>query len=182
MCIWAVLAIFADIKFWLMKIEVIWVGRSERGFVSEAVEEYAGRVRRYMGMETVTLPEVKNARSLTQGEVREREGEMILRALREEDMVVLLDDKGREWTSVEFAAWVERLCGQSVRRLVFVIGGAYGFSQAVYDRADALLSLSRMTFSHQMIRPIFLEQLYRAMTIMRGEPYHHEESLLKGRR
>ena len=164
-----------------MKIQLLWVGRTAKSYVSEAIDEYAGRIGRYMPFETVQLADVKNAGHLTSSEVRDREGEMILRALRSDDMVVLLDDKGREYTSIEFASWIGGMANRSVRQLVFVIGGAYGFSQGVYDRADALLSISRMTFSHQIVRPIFLEQLYRAMTILRGEPYHHEESLIRRR-
>ena len=149
-----------------MKIQLLWVGRTAKSYVCEAIDEYAGRIGRYMPFETVQLADVKNAGHLTSSEVRDREGEMILKALRSDDMVVLLDDKGREYTSIEFASWIGDMANRSVRQLVFVIGR---------------VSLSRMTFSHQIVRPIFLEQLYRSMTILRGEPYHHEESLIRRR-
>ena len=120
------------------------------------------------------IPELKNVSSLTREQIKEKEGEGILRRIKAGDEVILLDERGRELRSVELAGLLRDKLARGARDLVFVIGGAYGFSDAVYDRSDAMLSLSRMTFSHQMVRTIFAEQLYRAFTIIKGEPYHHE--------
>lgn len=162
-----------------MKIALVWIGKTVAPYLAEAIGEYAKRLRFYTPFEVVEAAALKNTKSLTQPQQRDREGELLLRLLEPSDFVVLLDDKGRQPTSMEFAGWLERRRQTSDKRLVFVIGGAYGFSQTVYDRANGLLSLSKMTFSHQMVRLIFLEQLYRAHTIAAGEPYHHEDSLLK---
>ena len=121
----------------------------------------------------VVIPDLKNARNMSEEQQKEREGELILKALKPSDKVVLLDERGKERRSIEFALWLEAQ-QQASRNLVFVIGGPYGFSDAVYKRADELISLSAMTFSHQMVRLIFTEQLYRACTIIKGEPYPHE--------
>ena len=145
----------------------------------EAVNDYVKSVRFYTPFEMEKMPELKNTKALSVAQQRDKEGELLLKTIEPTDVVVLLDDKGRQMTSVEFAAWVEKHKQASARRLVFVVGGAYGFSRAVYDRANALLSLSKMTYSHQMVRLVFVEQLYRAHTITAGEPYHHEDSLLK---
>ena len=126
-----------------------------------------------MPFDVSVVPELKNARNLSEEQQKEREGELILKQLCQGDVVVLLDERGNERRSVEFANWLQKR-QQTARRLVFIIGGPYGFSKAVYDRADDRASLSQMTFSHQMVRLIFVEQLYRACTILKGEPYHHE--------
>jgi 23S rRNA (pseudouridine1915-N3)-methyltransferase len=126
-----------------------------------------------MPFDLVTIPELKNTKSLTEEQQKVAEGELIMRQLQTGDTVVLLDEHGRELRSVEFARWLEQK-RNTARRLVFVIGGPYGFSEAVYARANEQLSLSKMTFSHQMVRLVFTEQVYRACTIIRGEPYHHE--------
>ena len=126
-----------------------------------------------MPFDVYVVPELKNARNLSEEQQKEREGEQILKQLCQGDIVVLLDERGSERRSVEFANWLQKR-QQTTRRLVFVIGGPYGFSKAVYDRADDRVSLSQMTFSHQMVRLIFVEQLYRVCTILKGEPYHHE--------
>jgi 23S rRNA (pseudouridine1915-N3)-methyltransferase len=126
-----------------------------------------------MPFSITTIPELKNTKALSMEQQKTLEGEQILKKIQSGDTVVLLDEHGREMTSVETATWMEKR-QHTARRLVFVIGGAYGFSQAVYDRANEMLSLSRMTFSHQMVRLIFAEQIYRACTIIKGEPYHHE--------
>ena len=122
----------------------------------------------------IELPELRNTKSLSEEQQKQREGEMLLQAIDAADDVVLLDDKGSEYTSMQFSAFMQRKMAGGSKRLVFVVGGPYGFSPAVYSRANGKISLSRMTFSHQMVRLIFVEQLYRAMTILRGEPYHHE--------
>lgn len=137
------------------------------------INDYCERILHYMPFTVTTIPDLKNTKSLSEAQQKEREGELILKALQPSDTVVLLDERGTEFRSIEFASWLERQ-QHTARRLVFVIGGPYGFSSAVYSRADQMLSLSKMTFSHQMIRMTFCEQIYRACTIIRGEPYHHE--------
>ncbi|MGM9804974.1 MAG: 23S rRNA (pseudouridine(1915)-N(3))-methyltransferase RlmH [Candidatus Aphodosoma sp.] len=160
-----------------MKIAIVWIGKTAVGYMQEAVADYAGRIRHYMPFELVDVPDVRGVAKGDADALRIAEGQAVLRQLKPDDYVVLLDDKGRQYTSPQLAAEIERLSLSSARRVVYVIGGAFGFSLELYNRADALLSLSKMTFSHQMVRAVFLEQIYRAMTILRGEPYHHDESL-----
>lgn len=157
-----------------MKTTLILVGKTiNKNFVT-LIEEYAQRVTHYIGFDIITIPELRNTKSLTADQQKTAEGELILKQLQPGDCVVLLDEHGKELRSVEFSTWMERKMQTVPKRLVFIIGGPYGFSPAVYAAAQEKLSLSKMTFSHQMVRLIFVEQLYRAMTIMRGEPYHHE--------
>ncbi len=156
-----------------MKTELILVGKTVNKHFAASIEDYVARVGHYMPFLVTVIPELKNTKSLTEQQQKEMEGERILRLLQPSDTVVLLDEHGRELRSVELADWLKAR-QQASRSLKFVIGGPYGFSKAVYDRADEKLSLSRMTFSHQMVRLIFTEQLYRACTIIKGEPYHHE--------
>jgi 23S rRNA (pseudouridine1915-N3)-methyltransferase len=156
-----------------MKTLLIQVGKTVNKHFTAVIDDYVGRISHYMPFDVVTVPELKNARSLSEEQQKHAEGEQILRLLQPSDTVVLLDERGHEFRSTEFARWLEQKC-ITTRRLVFVIGGPYGFSPAVYERAREQLSLSRMTFSHQMIRLTFTEQVYRACTIIRGEPYHHE--------
>lgn len=156
-----------------MKTELILVGKTvDKRFVA-LIDEYVGRIVHYMPFSVTVIPELKNTKSLSEQQQKEKEGELILKLLDSSDTVVLLDEHGKELRSIELAKWLEQK-QQTARRLVFVVGGPYGFSQAVYQRANEKLSLSKMTFSHQMIRMIFTEQIYRACTIMKGEPYHHE--------
>ena len=157
-----------------MKFTLLTVGRTADKHFAAAIADYAERIRHYAPFDIEVIPELKNTKSLSEAQQKEREGELILRSLQPSDTVVLLDEHGTEHRSVEFAAWTERKMQTAGKRLVFVIGGPYGFSRAVYNRAQEKISLSRMTFSHQMVRLIFTEQLYRAMTIIKGEPYHHE--------
>ncbi len=161
-----------------MKLVLVWVGKTTTSYFAEATNEYIARLKFYLPLEVITIPDLKNTKALSEAQQRDMEGELILKTIEANDEVILLDDKGREYSSLEFAQWIEKKQHTSLKRLVFVIGGAYGFSQSIYDRANGLLSLSKMTFSHQIIRPIFAEQLYRAMTILKGEPYHHDGSLL----
>ncbi len=156
-----------------MKTELIMVGKTADKHFAAGIKDYTERIGHYMPFGITTLPDLKNTKSLSQEQQKEREGEQILRLVQPSDTVVLLDEHGQEFRSVELAAWLQRK-QQQARRLVFVIGGPYGFSPAVYDRANEKLSLSRLTFSHQMVRLVFTEQLYRACTIIKGEPYHHE--------
>lgn len=157
-----------------MKVALILVGKTVNKHFVELIDEYAGRVKHYIGFDMVTIPELKNTKNLSVEQQKQQEGTLILKQLQAGDCVVLLDEHGKEFRSVEFAKYMEQKMQTVSKRLVFVIGGAYGFSPDVYAQANGKLSLSKMTFSHQMIRMIFVEQLYRAMTIMKGEPYHHE--------
>jgi 23S rRNA (pseudouridine1915-N3)-methyltransferase len=145
----------------------------EKHFVT-AIDDYVQRTKRYTAFDMEVIPELKNTKSLSFEQQKEREGELICKAIQPGDVVVLLDEHGREMRSVEFADYMERKMNTVNKRLVFVIGGPYGFSQRVYDMAAEKISMSKMTFSHQMIRLIFVEQIYRAMTIINGGPYHHE--------
>ena len=157
-----------------MTIELILIGKTDSKEIASLMELYVRRVNHYCRFAVTTLPDVRNTRSLTERQQRAAEGEAILRQLRDGDYVVLLDERGEEMRSVEFAYWLQKRMNSGVKRLVLVIGGPYGFSDEVYRRADAKLSLSRMTFSHQIVRAIFAEQIYRAFTILNNEPYHHE--------
>ena len=157
-----------------MTIELIVIGKTDSQEVSALVETYARRVNRYCKFSVTVLPDLRSTRNLTAKQQRTAEGEAILRQLGEGDYAVLLDERGTEYRSVEFAGWLQKRLNSGVKRLAMVIGGPYGFSYEVYARADALLSLSRMTFSHQIVRAIFAEQIYRAFTILHNEPYHHE--------
>ena len=156
-----------------MKTLLIQVGKTVNKHFVEGINDYVERVNHYMPFELMTIPELKNTKNLSEDQQKQAEGELILKMLQPSDTVVLLDEHGKEYRSVEFARWLEQK-RNTARRLVFVIGGPYGFSPAVYARANEQLSLSKMTFSHQMIRLTFTEQVYRACTIIKGEPYHHE--------
>ena len=157
-----------------MRIGLILVGKTVNRHFVELIDDYAERVKHYIGFDITVIPELKNTKSLSPEQQKQQEGEMILKQFQAGDHVVLLDEHGKELRSMEFSKYMEQKMQTVSKRLVFVIGGPYGFSQDVYGRANEKLSLSKMTFSHQMVRLIFVEQLYRAMTIMRGEPYHHE--------
>ncbi len=156
-----------------MKTILIQVGKTVSKHFLAGISDYVERISHYMPFDVVTIPELKNTKGLSAEQQKLAEGELILKQLQPSDSVVLLDEHGSEYRSVELARWLEQK-QQSARRLVFVIGGPYGFSPAVYARANEQLSLSKMTFSHQMIRLIFTEQSYRACTITTAEPYHHE--------
>ena len=156
-----------------MKTLLILVGKTTDKHFAAGINDYVERISHYMPFEVVTIPELKNTKNLSEEQQKNAEGELILKQLQPSDTVVLLDEHGREYRSIEFAQWLQQK-QNTARRLVFVIGGPYGFSPAVYQRANEQLSLSKMTFSHQMIRLTFTEQVYRACTIIKGEPYHHE--------
>lgn len=156
-----------------MKFMLLVVGKTVEKHYIAAIEDYLQRIRHYISFDIEVIPELKNTKSLSTGQIKEKEGELIVKALQPGDVPVLLDERGKEFRSIEFAAWIERKM-HTAKRLVFIIGGAYGFSQAVYQAAQEKISLSKMTFSHQMIRLIFVEQLYRAMSILNNSPYHHE--------
>ena len=157
-----------------MTADLIVVGKTDLTAVNSLLELYMKRINRYVKFSVITLPDLRAAKNLPESEQKKREGESILKNVAPGDFVVLLDDKGAEYSSLQFATWLQKRMASGMKRLVFVIGGAYGFSREVYARADEKLSLSRMTFSHQIVRAIFTEQLYRAFSILNNEPYHHE--------
>ncbi len=156
-----------------MKITLLTLGKTTDARLSALIDEYQQRLKHYVPFEFVVVPDIKNAKSLTQDQLKAAEGEAILARLTPAMDVLLLDEHGREFRSIEYADFLQKKMAAG-RDLVLIIGGAYGFSQAVYDRANGKISLSQMTFSHQMIRLMAIEQIYRAMTILRNEPYHHE--------
>lgn len=157
-----------------MKIALIVIGKTDASYFTEALHEYANRLVHYLPFEMITIPDIRNVKNMSEPQQKEKEGELILKSLQPADYVVLLDEKGKEFTSLLFATYLEKKMHTVAKRLVFIIGGPYGFSDKVYQAAQEKISLSKMTFSHQMIRVIFTEQLYRAMTILNNEPYHHE--------
>ena len=156
-----------------MRITLLTVGKTDIKWVSEGLEVYSSRLCHYIPFDIKEIPELKNVSALSRDQIKTQEGKLILKSVKDSDLLILLDERGREFRSVEFADFLQKKFSQG-RDIVFVIGGAYGFSPEVYDRAESMLSLSKMTFSHQMVRTIFVEQLYRALTIMKGESYHHE--------
>ena len=156
-----------------MKIRVVCIGKTGKKFLEEGEKEYLNRLKHYTKVEKIELPDIKNAKKLSREQVKLEEGKALLKEIDSGDVVFLLDEKGKQFSSELFADFIQKRFNQGGKCLVFVIGGAYGFSEELYNRAQGKISLSAMTFSHQMIRMIFFEQLYRAMTILRGEPYHH---------
>lgn len=157
-----------------MKIMLLAVGKTSTDYIQKGIDLFLKRVNHYLPVELSIIPDLKSTKGLTEESQKAREGKSILGALTPGDMVILLDERGKEYTSREFASLLDRRMVQGVKRLVFVIGGPYGFSEEVYNRADGKISLSRMTFTHEMVRLFFVEQIYRAMTILKGEPYHHD--------
>ncbi len=157
-----------------MKIVLAVVGKTTNGYLRQGIDEYTSRLSHYIPFSIEYIDDVKNTRNLSEQQQKTAEGKSILAMLDKGDYVVLLDEHGKEFTSVQFSKYIEKRMASGARRMVLVVGGPYGFSQDVYDCANELLSLSKMTFPHEMIRLIFTEQLYRAMTIINHEPYHHE--------
>lgn len=157
-----------------MKIVLIAIGKTDASYLQEAIAVYEKRLVHYIPFGFEVIPDIKNSKSLTEEQQKEQEGEKIKRLLQSGDHVVLLDEKGKEFTSAGFAGYLEKKSHSVAKRLIFVIGGPYGFSNDIYDLAAERISLSKMTFSHQMVRLFFIEQLYRAMTIQNNEPYHHQ--------
>ena len=157
-----------------MKTVLLMVGKTVDKHLVALMEDYVERTKHYMTFDVEVIPDLKSTKNLSEDVQKEKEGELILKALQPGDFVVLLDEGGKEMRSVEFAQYLRHKMNTLSKRLVFVIGGPYGFSQKVYQAATEKMSLSRMTFSHQMVRLIFVEQLYRAMSILAGSPYHHE--------
>lgn len=157
-----------------MKITLLTVGKTDKDWVKQGIDIYTSRLKHYVPFAISEIPELKNVSALSKEQIKTREGELILKNLKPTDDVILMDEHGKEYTSVDFASYLQKKISYEGKDMVFIIGGAYGFSDEVYRRANGKISLSKMTFSHQMVRAIFAEQLYRAFTIMRGEPYHHE--------
>ena len=157
-----------------MKITLLTVGKTDKDWVRQGLDIYMSRLKHYIPFSIVEIPELKNVSALSKDQIKIKEGDLILKNLRPTDDVILLDERGKQHTSVELARIIQDKISYAGKDIVFIIGGAYGFSDTVYQRANSKLSLSKMTFSHQMVRAIFVEQIYRAFTIMRGEPYHHE--------
>ena len=156
-----------------MRITLTVIGKTADPRLASLIDDYQQRLKHYIPFEFVVLPDIKNAKSLSEEQLKTAEGEALLSRLTPAMDVILLDEHGKEFRSIEYADWLQKKMG-SGKDLTLIIGGAYGFSKAVYDRANGKLSLSQMTFSHQMIRLMAIEQIYRAMTILRNEPYHHE--------
>jgi 23S rRNA (pseudouridine1915-N3)-methyltransferase len=157
-----------------MKIALLQIGKTSDRYLKEGIAIFEERIRKYSAFEIITVPDIKRTRNLPEREQKTREGEQILRCFRDDDFIVILDARGKEFSTIGFSEWLEKCFMLQKKRILFVIGGAWGFSEDVLKKADANLSMSRLTFSHQMVRLLFVEQLYRAFTIMKGEPYHHE--------
>jgi 23S rRNA (pseudouridine1915-N3)-methyltransferase len=157
-----------------MKIALLQVGKTSAKYLTEGIATFEERVKKYSSFEILTVPDLRNTRNMPFREQKVRESEKILHFLGSDDYIVILDDKGKEFSTIEFATWLEKTMMLQKKRIVFVTGGAWGFTDEIFKKADMRLSLSRLTFSHQIVRLLFLEQLYRAFTVMKGEPYHHE--------
>lgn len=157
-----------------MKALFLVIGKTDDAYLNEGINKYIHRINKYLAFEMDVIPDIKNAKNLSQEQQKEKEGELILKKIQPGDYLILLDEGGKEFTSVKFAQWMNSLLISGKKRMIFVVGGPYGFSPAVYQKADYKISLSKMTYSHQMVRLIFTEQFYRAHTILKGEPYHHE--------
>ena len=157
-----------------MKITLIAIGKTEDKYLIEGIDKYLGRLKHYINFNMIIIPDVKNTKNLTEAQQKTKEAELLLKQLNNSDVVVLLDEKGKKFTSVQFSQYINKQMVGSVQNLVFIIGGPYGFDDSIYKRSNSSISLSDMTFSHQMVRLFFVEQLYRAFTILKNEPYHHE--------
>lgn len=157
-----------------MQIKLLAIGKTDHPAIQEMIDEYSKRLGHYIRFDLEILPDIKNAKNFTEAVQKEKEGELILKKLHPSDNLILLDENGKSYSSVDFSAFLQKKMNAGLKQLVFVIGGPYGFSDAIYQRANGKLSLSKMTFSHQMVRIFFIEQMYRAFTILRNEPYHHQ--------
>ncbi|SNS10283.1 23S rRNA (pseudouridine1915-N3)-methyltransferase [Belliella buryatensis] len=157
-----------------MQIKLIAVGKTDSRAIQELIEEYVKRLGFYIKFDFEIIPDLKNTKSLSESNQKEKEGELILKKLQSADELILLDENGKQFSSVDFSEYLQKKMNSGLKQLVFVIGGPYGFSDAIYQRANGKVSLSKMTFSHQMVRVFFIEQIYRAFTILKNEPYHHQ--------
>jgi 23S rRNA (pseudouridine1915-N3)-methyltransferase len=156
-----------------MKISLIAIGKTEDKYLIEGIEKYLNRLKHYINFSLVIIPDVKNTKNLTEAQQKSKEAEAIHKQINAGDLVILMDEKGKKYSSVSFANYLNKQMIGSIQHLVFIIGGPYGFDESIYQRANTTISLSDMTFSHQMVRLFFVEQLYRAFTILKNEPYHH---------
>lgn len=157
-----------------MKITLLCIGKTDDKFIQEGIDKYIKRLKHYISFNIIVLPDVKNVKSLSEAQQKEKEAELFNKNIQSGDFVVLLDERGKEYRSLEFSTFIEKKMVASVQHMVFLIGGPYGFAEEIKQRANSFVSLSKMTFSHQMVRLFFVEQIYRAFTIMKEEPYHHE--------
>ena len=157
-----------------MRIKLLAIGKTDDKSLQILIQTYEQRLKHYVKFELFVIPDIKNSKNLSQGQQKEKEGELILKELQTTDQLILLDEKGKEFRSIEFSKFLQKKMNSGIKQLVFVIGGPYGFSDKLYQKATGKVSLSKMTFSHQMIRLFVVEQIYRAFTILRNEPYHHE--------
>ncbi len=156
-----------------MKIKLLLIGKTDESYLKQGIEKYTKRIKHYLSFDFITIPDLKNTRNLSEEQQKQKEGELILNQLNPADFVALLDEKGKEYSSVAFSKFIEKQMISGLKNLVFIVGGPYGFSKQLYEKSNIKISLSQMTFSHQMVRLVFVEQLYRAMSIIKGEPYHH---------
>lgn len=156
-----------------MKVKLLLIGKTDSDYLNHGIDEYVRRLKHYLPFEILIIPDLKNTKSLSEKQQKEKESKLILNQINTSDFVVLLDEKGKEFKSVDFSKFIEKQMISGLKNLIFVVGGPYGFSNEIYKQSNLKISLSKMTFSHQMVRLIFTEQLYRAMTIIKGEPYHH---------
>ena len=157
-----------------MKIALLQTGKTTDKHIEELIDLYTNRIKKYTVFEVITLPDVKNTKNMPVQEQKIKEAAKIIQSVSEDDYIILLDERGKELRTIEFSGALEKMFFLPKKRIVFVIGGAWGFSETIYTRADYKMSLSKMTYPHQLVRLLFLEQLYRAFTIIKGEPYHHE--------
>lgn len=157
-----------------MKITLLLIAKTDAAYIAEGIAMYEKRLQKYGLFEISIIPDLKNAANLSTDEIKQREGKLLLKQFAPTDWVVLLDERGKQFSSIEFAQHLQQLFNRTLKNIKFVCGGAYGFSDEVYERANSKISLSKMTFSHQLVRLVFVEQLYRAFTILNNEPYHHE--------
>jgi len=157
-----------------MKIKLLFTGKTGMDFVQKGIDEYTGRIKRFVKIEIIVIPVIKNAAKLSIPELKEKEGQALLEKISNDDHLVLLDENGKQFDSRGFSQFLQKKMNASIKNLIFVFGGAYGFSDKVYKMANYKLSLSKMTFTHQLVRVIFLEQLYRGFSIINGNPYHHD--------
>jgi 23S rRNA (pseudouridine1915-N3)-methyltransferase len=157
-----------------MQIKLLCIGKTGKSFLEEGELEYRKRLSHYIPFELIVLPDIKQAKSLSEEQIKQKEGAAFLEKIGATDTVILLDERGKSYDSVGFSRFLQEQFNRGGKQLIFIVGGPYGFSEQLYARANGQLSLSKMTFSHQMIRLFFIEQIYRAMTILKGEPYHHQ--------
>ena len=157
-----------------MKIKLICVGKTIKPFLKDGEQEYLKRLKHYTPVEKIEIPELKNAKKLSEEQIKQQEGQLILNQIKPGEIIVLLDERGKQFSSIDFSKYLQKKFNSGGKGIAFVIGGAYGFSDEIYAKATDKISLSKMTFSHQMVRLFFLEQIYRGFTILKGEPYHHE--------